>query len=66
MKIGIVVFPGTWSDRDCKQALNNIPNTKSSYLWHKDSNVGDVEAIILPGGFSHLPQSTPAGSARNI
>ena len=53
MKIGIVVFPGTWSDRDCKQALNNIPNTKSSYLWHKDSNVGDVEAIILPGGFSH-------------
>lgn len=53
MKIGIVVFPGTWSDRDCKQALNNIPNTKSSYLWHKDRNVGDVEAIILPGGFSH-------------
>lgn len=53
MKFGIVVFPGTWSEHDCQTALNTIDGADSHFIWHKDSNLGDVDAVILPGGFSY-------------
>tara|TARA_B110000438_G_scaffold52759_1_gene52969 strand:- start:406 stop:1092 length:687 start_codon:yes stop_codon:yes gene_type:complete len=53
MNFGIVVFPGTWSDRDCDFALKSIDGINTSYLWHKETNVKGIDAIVLPGGFSH-------------
>ena len=53
MNIGIIVFPGTWSDRDCEFALSSFTKTKTSFLWHKENIPNDIDAIILPGGFSH-------------
>ncbi|MBM01770.1 MAG: phosphoribosylformylglycinamidine synthase I [Chloroflexi bacterium] len=53
MNIGIIVFPGTWSDRDCEFALSSFKNVKTSFIWHKESIPKNIDAVILPGGFSH-------------
>lgn len=53
MKFGIVVFPGTWSDRDTKTALDRIDGVQSDFIWHKQTDLGDCDAVVLPGGFSY-------------
>ncbi|MBI63424.1 MAG: phosphoribosylformylglycinamidine synthase I [Chloroflexi bacterium] len=53
MKIGIVVFPGTWSDRDTFYALSEVIKIESEYIWHKDQSLNNCDFIILPGGFSY-------------
>ena len=53
MKIGIVVFPGTWSESDTHYATNDVLGINSEYIWHKDYSLKDTDIIILPGGFSY-------------
>ena len=53
MRFGVVVFPGTWSDRDCYYVLDKILHQKVDYVWHKDSDLSNYGCIILPGGFSY-------------
>ena len=53
MNIGIIVFPGTWSDRDCEFALSSFKNVKTFFIWHKESIPKNIDAVILPGGFSY-------------
>tara|TARA_B100000959_G_C14987273_1_gene626175 strand:+ start:3263 stop:3958 length:696 start_codon:yes stop_codon:yes gene_type:complete len=53
LKIGIVVFPGTWSDRDTFYALSEVIKIESEYIWHKDQSLNNCDFIILPGGFSY-------------
>lgn len=53
MKFGIVVFPGTWSDRDCAWAIGRLQGAETRYLWHKDPDLQGVDCVILPGGFSY-------------
>ena len=53
MRFGIVVFPGSNTDADCWQAVATFPGAEPQFLWHKHDTVGDVDAIILPGGFSY-------------
>jgi phosphoribosylformylglycinamidine synthase len=53
MKFGILVFPGTWSDRDCYDALVNALGQEAEYMWHKDTDVSRFDALVLPGGFAH-------------
>src|SRR5579884_3084763 len=53
MKIGIVVFPGSNCDRDCHDAVTLYMRQKAVYLWHEDTDLQGVDAIILPGGFSY-------------
>ena len=52
MKFGIIVFPGTWSDKDCNYAVSYILGQQSKYIWHKETNLSGIDAIIIPGGFS--------------
>ena len=52
-KIGVVVFPGSNCDYDCYTAAKNIIGCQVDYIWHKDSNPGEFDAIIIPGGFSY-------------
>ena len=51
-KIGVVTFPGTLDDRDASRAVRLAGGTPVE-LWHGDSELGDVDAVILPGGFSY-------------
>ena len=50
---GIVVFPGTWSDRDCHHAIATVLDYRASYVWHQDRDLSEYDAIVLPGGFSY-------------
>ncbi|TME19596.1 MAG: phosphoribosylformylglycinamidine synthase subunit PurQ [Chloroflexi bacterium] len=53
MKFGVVVFPGTWSDRDCGQVIEQVLGAEVRYLWHKDRDLQGCDCVILPGGFSY-------------
>ncbi len=53
MKFGIVVFPGTWSDRDCFQALKDVLGQQVRYVDHREKRLDDLECVVLPGGFSY-------------
>ena len=53
MRFGVVVFPGSNCDHDCFYVLNSVLNQDVKYIWHKDTEVGNVDCIVLPGGFSY-------------
>ena len=53
MTFGVVVFPGSNCDEDAIYALQHVLKQKVVKLWHKDTNIQDVDFIILPGGFSY-------------
>jgi phosphoribosylformylglycinamidine synthase subunit PurQ / glutaminase len=53
MKFGVVVFPGTWSDRDCGWVVTEVLGAELEYLWHKDRDLKRCDCVILPGGFSY-------------
>jgi phosphoribosylformylglycinamidine synthase len=52
MRFGIAVFPGTWSDRDCKHAVE-LAGHDAAMLWHREPDLHDVDCVIIPGGFSY-------------
>ena len=49
---GIVVFPGTWSDRDSYNAVHDQLGQEARFIWHKEHDLQGVDCVILPGGFS--------------
>jgi phosphoribosylformylglycinamidine synthase I len=54
MKYGVVVFPGSNCDHDAWFATAQCAGDKSTFLWHKDTEIpNDIDCIILPGGFSY-------------
>jgi phosphoribosylformylglycinamidine synthase len=53
VKTGIVVFPGTWSDRDCGHALGDVLGQPFHYIDHRQTELDGYELVVLPGGFSY-------------
>lgn len=54
MKFGVVVFPGSNCDHDAQFSVTANLGEQAELLWHRDSAIpGDVDAVILPGGFSY-------------
>jgi phosphoribosylformylglycinamidine synthase len=53
VKFGVVVFPGTWSDRDCGWSLEHVLGAEVQYLFHRDRDLHGSDCVILPGGFSY-------------
>lgn len=52
MRVGVVTFPGTLDDRDAARAVRYAGGDAIS-LWHGDTDLQDVDGVILPGGFSY-------------
>ncbi|MGH8960347.1 MAG: phosphoribosylformylglycinamidine synthase subunit PurQ [Jatrophihabitantaceae bacterium] len=52
VRIGVVTFPGSLDDRDAARAVR-LAGGESVPLWHADPSLHDVDAVILPGGFSY-------------
>ena len=52
MRIGVVTFPGSLDDRDAQRAVREA-GAEAVALWHGDSSINNVDAVILPGGFSY-------------
>src|SRR5215469_3451752 len=53
MRIGVVVFPGSNCDHDAWYAFSHNLGQEAEYIWHDNASVGNVDAVILPGGFSY-------------
>ena len=51
-RIGVVTFPGTLDDRDASRAVR-LSGATAVDLWHADTVLADVDAVIIPGGFSY-------------
>jgi len=51
-RVAVVVFPGSNDDRDAALALEQL-GADPVLHWHADSDLPDVRAVVLPGGFSY-------------
>ena len=52
MKVGVVVFPGSNCDRDALHGAR-LAGADAQLLWHEDTDLHGVDAVILPGGFAY-------------
>jgi len=53
MTVGVVVFPGSNCDHDAYHAFRHSLGTGARFIWHDAAALGEVDAVILPGGFSY-------------
>ncbi|MCS6761030.1 MAG: phosphoribosylformylglycinamidine synthase subunit PurQ [Candidatus Devosia symbiotica] len=53
MKSAVIVFPGLNRDRDMIAALTKVSGTAPAIVWHQDTDLPDVDLIVIPGGFSY-------------
>ena len=53
VQVGIVVFPGSNCDRDVFHVLSDVFNLNTEYYWHEKHMPENIDAVILPGGFSY-------------
>ena len=53
VKFGVVVFPGSNCDHDAYYVCKKVLGQDAAFLWHKETDLQDVDAVILPGGFSY-------------
>jgi phosphoribosylformylglycinamidine synthase len=53
MRIAIVTFPGSNCDYDCYKAVTDVLGAEAYYRWHRETELGECDAVILPGGFSY-------------
>ena len=51
-RVGVVTFLGSLDDRDAQRAVATVGGTPVA-LWHGDTDLQGVDAILLPGGFSY-------------
>jgi phosphoribosylformylglycinamidine synthase subunit PurQ / glutaminase len=52
VRVGVVTFPGSLDDRDAARAVRTSGG-EAVTLWHGDADLGGVDAVVLPGGFSY-------------
>ena len=53
MKAGIVVFPGSNREVDAAHALTLVTGQRPQMIWHGETELPDLDLIVLPGGFSY-------------
>ena len=53
MRFGVIVFPGSNCDHDALYAVSANLGQRAEFIWHDSATLGDVDAVILPGGFAY-------------
>jgi phosphoribosylformylglycinamidine synthase I len=53
MKSAVIVFPASNCDRDAATALEQMTGKKAHLVWHQDTELPEVDLVVLPGGFSY-------------
>ena len=53
MKFGVVVFPGSNCDRDVAYVTRDLLNQPNRMVWHEETDISDLDVVIIPGGFSY-------------
>jgi phosphoribosylformylglycinamidine synthase I len=61
--VGVVVFPGSNCEMDVVEAVAHVGG-EGRLVWHGDRSLGDVDAVVLPGGFAHGDYLRPGAIAR--
>ena len=51
--VGVVTFPGSNCDADLRHAVSLTPGLSARSVWHKDTDLSGLDALMLPGGFSY-------------
>jgi phosphoribosylformylglycinamidine synthase len=53
MKFGVVVFPGSNCDRDVATVTEGLLKQPTRMVWHEESDISDLDVVVVPGGFSY-------------
>jgi len=53
MKSAVIVFPASNCDRDAAAALKDMTGKTPAMVWHQDSELPEVDLVVLPGGFAY-------------
>jgi phosphoribosylformylglycinamidine synthase len=53
MRVGILTFPGSNCDHDVYHVVKHVVAADAHYVWHKDRLPSDLDAVVVPGGFSY-------------
>ena len=56
MRFAVLRFPGSNCDDDALHVVDRVlrpQGASGGFVWHKDSELGQVDAVIVPGGFSY-------------
>ena len=53
MKVVVVTFPGSNCDYDCYKAVQVTGGMTPAFVWHRESDLKEADAVMLPGGFSY-------------
>jgi len=53
VKSAVIVFPASNCDRDAQVALTEMTGKAPAMVWHRDSELPDVDLVVIPGGFSY-------------
>jgi phosphoribosylformylglycinamidine synthase I len=52
MKVAVITFPGSNCDQDLVEAVRQVGG-EAQLIWHREADLGAVDAVMLPGGFSY-------------
>jgi phosphoribosylformylglycinamidine synthase len=52
-RVAVAVFPGTWSERDFAHVAESVLGWQADLVWHTETELGEPDAVVLPGGFAH-------------
>ncbi len=61
--VGVVLFPGSNCEFDVLEAVGALGG-EGRIVWHGDRGLGDVDAVVIPGGFAHGDYLRPGAIAR--
>ena len=53
MRAAVIVFPGTNREKDIADALERASGVRPAFVWHRDTELPDLDLIVVPGGFSY-------------
>jgi phosphoribosylformylglycinamidine synthase len=53
MNFAVLQFPASNCDQDAIHAIRDVLGHSARYVWHKETSLGDADAVIVPGGFSY-------------
>ncbi len=53
MRFAVLVFPGTWSEKDCQYVLTDGLRQEADLVWHREADLEKYDAVVIPGGFSY-------------
>ena len=53
MRIGVVTFPGSNSDHDAYHVVKHVCGQAARFVWHKETDLSGLDAVVLPGGFAY-------------